>query len=161
MSYWKLLTVLAVIACAPAVATAHVLSVDHKTVGDKLEIVASFNNDLPADDAAVEVRTFDGALVAEGKTDANGKWVGSLPPPGRYTLTVRAFGDHTRTVELEVRPDHAMPPTAATNGWMIKAALVVGVLIAWVGLLLWLRRRRDARASGGGAPVAKPPAPDA
>jgi hypothetical protein len=161
MKFRQLLATLAVVMCGPAVATAHVLAVEHKTVGDKLAVVASFNNDLPADDAAVEVRTPDGALVAEGKTDPNGKWVGPLPPPGRYTLTVRAFGDHNRTVELEVRPDSTAPPVTPTGGRFLKTALVAGVLAAWVILLVWLRRRRDARASGGGAPDAKPPAPDA
>lgn len=61
--------------------------------------------------------------------------------PRRYTVTVRAGGNHTRTMEVEVRPD---APPAATFGWVWKAA-VATVLTVRVGVLLWLRRRRTAK----------------
>jgi hypothetical protein len=140
MSRWAWLLVLILAGVDAAVATAHVLTVESKTDRGRLEVVASFNANLPADGATVELRTQFGELVVEGVTDENGVWVTALPRPGRYNLIVRAFGNHSRTVELEVRPDSASSERA--TGWVAKAAVVGGVLAAWVALLFWLRRRR-------------------
>jgi hypothetical protein len=159
MTWWKLLAALAVITGGPSVTTAHVLSVTTTMAGGKLEVAAYFNEDLPADDAVVELRTPDGELVAQGKTNENGVWIGSLPPVGRYNLTVRASGDHHRTVELFVGPEgvSALPPA---GGWQVKPEAVGCLFAAWVALLYWLwRRRRAARAvekPGLGIPDQRP-----
>jgi hypothetical protein len=146
MRRWKWLAALAVLAGSPSVTTAHVLSVTTNTHGGQLEVFAYFNEALPADDAAVEVRTQGGALVSQGKTNENGIWIGPLPPAGRYRLTVRASGDHYRTVELVVGAEGVSAPPPA-GGWLVKAAGVGCVLAAWFALLYWLRRRRRASST--------------
>lgn len=161
MRRWEVLGAVVVTACLPSAAAAHVLSAEAKTAGDKLEVAARFNEKLPADDAKVEVRGPGGVLVAEGVTNGEGVWVGKLPPPGVYTLTVSAFGDHTCDVELVVRPDSTTQPPRPGDGWQWKAAAVGGLLAAWLAAVWWLRRRRLRGSSATGQPDSRAAGPDA
>jgi hypothetical protein len=147
MNGWRLLLAAAAAGVFAPVALAHKLTVTTATADGRLTVAAVFGDDLPADESAVEVRAADGAVVAAGTTDADGRWACPLPPPGRYTVAVRAFGNHAREVELDVRPD--APPPSPNSAWVWKAVGVAAVLAAWVGVLLWLRRRRTTRPPSG------------
>jgi len=65
-----------------------------------LTVHAVWNNDVPAEGAAVTVMDFNGAIVVEGKTDSSGNFTVSILE-GNYTVQVSTYGlSENRNVTL-------------------------------------------------------------
>src|SRR5829696_7385694 len=119
---------LVVLGFSAAPARAHAVQVDWKVTDTELVVVASFDTDLPADDAAVTLRGPDGAVVATGKTDDTGTWKCPKPAPGTYQLHVKAFGTHEKTAPIPIAgppADPAESQSPSERGWVWIAAGVV------------------------------------
>jgi hypothetical protein len=137
-------------------AHAHAVKVDYKFVGTELVIVAYFDTDLPADDAAVTLRGPDGTVVATGKTDDTGTWKCPKPAPGTYQLHVKAFGSHEKTVPIPIEAPPVEPterPSPSESGWVWVAAGVMAIVVTVLGAGLWAWRRRRKRATNVSLPL--------
>src|SRR5262245_15985020 len=113
-------------------AQAHAVHIDWKMVGTELFVVASFDDDLPADGAEVVLRGPDGRVVATGKTDDSGTWKCPKPAPGSYELIVRAFANHEKTVRIDILPPSAEANSPATAGpwvWLLAGAGVASLAL--------------------------------
>ncbi len=100
--------VVALAAAAPA--RAHALGAEAKFRAGRVEVEAYFSDDTPARDARVIVHDHAGAVVAEGRTDDQGKWQFPAPQPGPYTVVVDAGAGH------RTRPIHVTVPAVLPAG---------------------------------------------
>ncbi len=97
--------VVALVALA-AKADAHALYVECKLRGETVRVEAYFDDDTPAAEAKIVVRTKDGAEVARGATNDKGVFAFAKPAPGKYVVVADAGQGH--------RAEQAMTvPTAA------------------------------------------------
>jgi hypothetical protein len=143
------LTVLIIIAAAAPV-RAHALSAEAKLRGDHVEVEAYFSDNTPARGARVTVHDAANTLVAEGRTDDEGRWHCPAPPPGRYRLVVDA-GDGHRTRPITV----TIPATVADGApisdapsrdeftsfpWLRVAAGLAIIALLAIGWRAWRRR---------------------
>jgi hypothetical protein len=78
-------------------------------VGTRVEVEAFYDDDTPAGNARVAVRDGAGKRIADGRTDAQGRWTFDRPPAGQYEVAVDAGGGHRKTVKISV-------PAAAPAG---------------------------------------------
>jgi nickel transport protein len=144
-------------------ASAHALGAECKLVGDRVEVEAYYDDDTPARDARVSVRDTGKQVVAEGRTDSEGRWSFARPAAGSYEVVVDAGAGHRVEVKLTVpgAAPAAVPQTISTGPtreeftsfpWS-KVALGLAV-IACLGLGWWLARRSRpvATLSNGDAP---------
>ncbi len=135
-----------------SVAFAHKLFADVK-VGETIQLVAYFEEDVPAELAQVTVTDAAGQTVFTGQTDERGMLQFPKPAPGAYTLRVRCIG-HTAKVTFEVPGPVGATPTApaASDGVPVvfteervdagvRLALGVGILLG-LSLVSWLMLRR-------------------
>ena len=81
---------------------AHKLMITCRLEGDQLRVEAYYEDDTPAQEARITVSK-DGVIVAEGKTDERGIWIGQRPAAGEYHLKAISAG-HTASETLPV-PD--------------------------------------------------------
>jgi hypothetical protein len=134
-------------------AFAHRLLSTPRIVGDQLRVEAYYSDDTPAQEAKVTVSLGD-EVVAEGRTDEKGVWMGPRPKPGTYTVRVTSTG-HAADPETLVVPEEeevvAVPPPdererRTRTPW---ARLVAGLgIIGGLGIAWLLARRATNRASG-------------
>jgi hypothetical protein len=108
-------------------AAAHNLGAECKLRGANVEVEAYFDDDSPARDAKVHVLDQEGKTVAQGRTDAQGRWTFSTPPPGRYRVAVDGGYGHLAEVKItvpsarqprktrQVRRPSAKAPTARSS----------------------------------------------
>ncbi len=103
----------AVLGGAPR-AAAHALGAECRLQGGRVELEAYYDDDTPA--RAAKVRVEDGArrVVAEGKTDAEGRWSFAQPAPGRYRVLVDAGVGHRKEVDVTI-PAAPGDPVATAN----------------------------------------------
>lgn len=85
----------------PGFTFAHGLGAEAKLKDGRVHLEAYFDDDTPAADARVVVHS-DGQIVAEGKTDSQGKWVFPIPAPGKVRITVDAGAGHRTTTTLTI-----------------------------------------------------------
>jgi nickel transport protein len=83
-------------------ASAHGLGAECRLVGQRVEVEAYYDDDSPAVNAKVAVRDSAQAVVAEGRTDAEGRWSCARPAAGRYEVTVDAGGGHRMKVPMTI-----------------------------------------------------------
>src|SRR5262245_52630816 len=86
-------------------AAAHALGAECKLAGDRVHVEAFFDDDTPAPDARVRVADGQKSLVAEGHTNAQGRWSFARPAPGTYEVVVEAAGGHRARVPITVPAD--------------------------------------------------------
>jgi hypothetical protein len=96
-----LLALLLAVVTAPS-ASAHALGVECQVVGARVTIEAFYDDDTPAVHARVAVHDAGKRLVAEGRTNAQGRWSFDRPAAGRYEVTVNAGGGHRTSVPIVV-----------------------------------------------------------
>ncbi len=89
----------------PIFASAHGLGIEAKRQGDKIIVEAFFDDDTAAGDADVKVFDSDDRTVAEGKTDAMGRWTFTTLPVGKYRIVVDAGGGHRAKTHLTIVPE--------------------------------------------------------
>src|SRR5262245_59248405 len=111
--HWILAVAWLAFAAGPA--SAHALGAECRVVGARVEVAAFYDDNTPAGNARVAVRDASRGLVAEGRTDARGRWSFDRPAAGRYEITVDAGGGHRTTVKVTV-PEAAPAADQASAG---------------------------------------------
>src|SRR5438067_1194458 len=81
-----------------------------KVRGDRVEVEAFYDDDTPARNARVTVTDAAGNKIAEGLTDAQGRWSFSKPATGTITVIADAGAGHRYQADFDIPPN---PPTAA------------------------------------------------
>lgn len=156
-----LLLAAAAVALSPAPALAHDLRVVVKLPADEPTVVvieAGFDDETPAEGAAVSIVDSESYIVAEGKTDDRGVCRLPRPGPGKYTAKAVAIG-HRDRVAFEVvgppKPDAPAAdaaPAAFTEFRGERLNRAIGLTAGVGGLLLvsgaywWLRGRKADRS---------------
>lgn len=130
----------------PAVASAHGLAAEVKRLGDRVEVVAFFDDDTPAAGATVTVKSAD-ATIAEGKTDAEGRWAFAVPSPGEYKVVVDAGDGHRARRTLVVAGDNVVSADGRSRddvvgGRWARAAAGLAVIAALTVVAKWALRKR-------------------
>src|SRR5262245_21669573 len=87
-----------------AVVHAHALGARWRIDRDRVVVEAYFSTKEPAQDAAVKVREGE-KVIAEGRTDSQGRWSFPVPLAGRYEIVVDAGLGHLTEIELDLTPD--------------------------------------------------------
>jgi nickel transport protein len=153
MRFSLLAAVLLLSATSPAFA--HRLHVEPKVVGDQLRVEAYYEDDTPAQDAKVTVRSGD-ATVAEGRTNEKGVWTCAKPAAGTYTVRAESVG-HAATETIVIAKAEDGPPTATIasddSGSVGRKAktrtpwrnLILGVGLVAAACLAWLVSRKTGR----------------
>ncbi len=152
-------------------ALAHALGAECKLHGERVELEAYYDDDTPARDAKVRLLDADKKLLAEGRTDAQGRCALPAPQPGRYQVVVDAGAGHVTQLSITVPARDAMPAVAVSLGdgpkrrdftrfpW-IKVCLGLGIIGA-AALTIWavrlglraLSRRTCAEAAPFNSPA--------
>jgi nickel transport protein len=139
----------------PLAAAAHGLDFEPTLKDGRVRVEAYYDDDTPADAAAVTVTDAANVVILEGKTDAKGVWEFAAPPPGRYAVKVNAGDGHVakRTITIP-EPDGAAgsisdgPTRAAFTGptrWVLAAVGVAAI----GGLTVLAKRLARPRATAG------------
>lgn len=125
---------------------AHQLLLEAKIEATQVRVEAFFDDDSPADEAAVQVTNEGGELIAEGKTDANGVWYFPRPKAGTYSLkasSVGHVGKKTLVVPEEPRPVET-PSTRDEQTRTPWAKIGIGLGVIFLFTLGWLFSRKRA-----------------
>ena len=101
---------LALLTAAPA--RAHALGAECRLRGVHIELDAFYDDDTPAAGAKVRLLDEQKKVVAEGRTDAKGRWTAPRPPAGNYEVVVDAGAGHRATRKITV-PEGTEPLPAA------------------------------------------------
>ena len=138
-------------------ASAHALGVEVKRHGETIQVDAYYDDGTPARSATVTIESDVSPSLLEGRTDADGRWVGPTPPPGKYRVNVNALDGHVArtTITILESATTVAPPKAQTAQrvsnspsreefttfpWW-KLAIGLGLCTIFSGLA-WLRTRR-------------------
>jgi len=144
-------------------ANAHALGADCRIRDGRVVLEAYFSDDTPARHAKVEVKDASGNVIADGKTDDEGRWSFALPTSGSYQVAVDAGMGHRTTVALSVSQEQLAAGGAEKSEGVrvgtgpdrerftripwLRVGLGLGVIGALtVGLHLWLRRPKAPTA---------------
>jgi hypothetical protein len=127
---------------APAAASAHGMSARVEVRADSVYLLAYFDDDTPAESAAVSVTDEDGKEVLAGTTNERGEWTFPRPAPGRYALTAKCVG-HSAKVHFAVEGVAESPAVYSGQGLGRAAGLAIGLtILLGISAATWLRRRR-------------------
>lgn len=131
---------------SPRAARAHDLRAA-VTVGERVTVLAFYDDDAPAERADATVTDAAGAVVAVGRTDERGVWAFDRPAPGAYALEVRAAGHIGRAAFRVEGTPGAAPETFAEARPNKALGLALGVagLLALSGAYWFIRRGRAVR----------------
>jgi hypothetical protein len=83
-------------------AAAHALGAECRLRGNQVEVEAFFDDDTPAQDAKVTVTDAQQQVIAQGRTDGQGRWSFPAPQPGDYLVLVEAGAGHSARVKMTV-----------------------------------------------------------
>ncbi|HEV3144067.1 MAG TPA: carboxypeptidase-like regulatory domain-containing protein [Gemmataceae bacterium] len=151
--------IFATVAFAAAIvprAGAHSLGAECRLRNNQVELEAFYGDDTPARHANVEVRNTAGDMIAEGKTDNDGRWSFPLPAAGDYQVVVDAGMGHRTTVALTISQEQLATGQGGIAGsirnqftrtpWL-RIAMGLAI-VALLGLVfqMWLRRSREPQA---------------
>lgn len=130
---------------APGVARGHAMSATVEVRPEAVRVVVYFEDDLPAELAAVRVSDAAGAEVASGTADERGVWSCPPLPPGQYRLTAKSAG-HVAAVAFTVAAPEAAGAAPAEFA-APRTDRAVGLAVGAGGLLTlsalyWFFRRR-------------------
>lgn len=140
-------------------ASAHGLGAECRLRGEHVEVEAYYHDDTPVGNGTVRVFDEQRNPVAEGRTDAEGKWTFPAPQAGRYRVVVDAGAGHRATVRLTVPAVHEVSDRSNsplvsegpsrqefTAAPWLKLVLGFGA-IAGFGLFLWVTKSKPAAYS--------------
>jgi nickel transport protein len=116
-------------------AFAHRLHVDPKIAGDQLRVEAYYDDDTPAQEAKITVRSGE-MTVAEGRTDEKGVWTCPKPAAGKYTVRAESVG-HAATETLDIGEMAAAVEPAAADGFQ-SAQRLANTRTPWRNLAMGL-----------------------
>lgn len=134
-------------------ASAHAIGVEVNRSSEAVAVEAYFDDDTPARSASVLVRDVaTKSVIAEGRTDKDGRWSFPTPPPGRYEVMVDGGDGHLARTKITIEGDSPREgaPDRVSEGpdreeftrfpWT-NVLLGCGAFAA-VGLIAWAARRR-------------------
>lgn len=125
-------------------AAAHGLGVQCRPRGEQVEVEAYFSDNTPARAATVRVTDGEGAVVAEGLTDGDGRWRFPKPTAGRYQVTVDAGAGHVTRVALSSQLVSEGPSREEFTAFpWLKITIGVVALIGF-SAAFWFARRQKA-----------------
>jgi hypothetical protein len=149
---------------APAWGFAHALHVTCTLARGNVEVESFYDDDTPAIKADVLVVNAKEATLAQGTTNAKGRWSFAAPAPGAYEVRVNAGAGHRAKTTLVVPPPTTaaaapMPPAGAeTNGndgmqradftrtpWvkiLLGLVIIGGCSVAFLIASLWRKNQR-------------------
>jgi nickel transport protein len=138
----------------PLTATAHDLGAEITLEGDRVCVVAYYDDNVAAADASVVVLDKSKNEVHRGTTDEKGLWTFPQPAPGTYFVTIDAGQGHWKLVRLTIstHPDGqaiaiTTEPSRAQFTRSRFPQLLVGIAAIMAGALalqwLLLQVRRD------------------
>jgi len=143
-------------ALAPRDAMAHSLRATARSENRTVTVLAFYSDDEPAASVHVRVALADGAVVASGETDIEGKFRFPCPPPADLLATIDDGSGHR--VELAIpaalcregpglREVHSSGPALGWIGstWVRAAAGVAVIILVFVIVLLIFRATRHGR----------------
>jgi hypothetical protein len=139
-------------------ASAHALGAECKLRDGRLVLEAYFDDDTAARDAVVRLLDAEDNVVAQGRTDDEGRWSCSAPEPGRYRVVVDAGAGHLAQLRLTIPKADPPAESAISEGpsrreftrfpWLnVSLGLVILASIALLGRTLSRRRSRAGRAA--------------
>jgi hypothetical protein len=138
-------------------ANAHALDFDCKVKRDRVELEAYYDDDTPARSAKVRVEDQGRQLIAEGRTDEEGRWSFARPESGPYRVIVDAGAGHRSEREITITAEAATTEPAAPKQrtrrerftefpWLRLGgglAIIAGLgAAAWVGRKIGRHARR-------------------
>ncbi len=127
----------------PAVATAHALDAVVKVWPDKIVVEAGYDDDTPAEQARVIIRSAAGAIVAAGACDQRGICELGPLPPGEYVAEITATG-HRATVRFVVAAEAAGEYASWRPDRRIGLAIGLTLLLGLAAAAWWRQLRRQA-----------------
>jgi hypothetical protein len=147
------LPVLAAILLLPASALAHAIGVTCTIRGDKVEVEAFYDDDMPAHKAKVQVVNAKEEVIANGIADKDGIWSFVTPTPGTYEIRVDAGAGHRAKKTLHIpgmptteeetpiptEPEPTREQMTRTPWWRIGLGLLIIVVgsAAAFGVMQW------------------------
>lgn len=126
----------------------HKLCAEVKLVGDRLQVEAWYDNDLPADNTKV-ILYRDKVVISEGKTDERGLCQLPIPLAGNYRVEVNAGGGHRIEVTFEIaaEPIVAAGETKEQSQRRRWIGMTLGLCLIFVSTVLarrWLKPKPAA-----------------
>lgn len=163
-SPFSMLAVIMLTAC-PTSVFAHKVGVSATVRGDKVEVEAYYEDNMPAVKAKVHVLDAEEYFVATGVTDEKGRWVFAKPGSGTYKVLLDAGAGHRAKTTLTVpgvvkepAPEEPTTPAAKSEReefthfpWM---KLLVGLAVIGGGCGIFLIVSRLRLAAHGRSPEA-------
>jgi hypothetical protein len=151
-------TLLALLAAMFSVnsASAHALGAECNLRDGRLELEAYFDDDTAARDASVRLLDAGENVVAEGRTDDEGRWSYPAPAPGRYRVVVDAGAGHRTQLRLTIPKADPPAESAISEGpsrWILRET----GMAAPVNFSRWLAT--PAQSESLYAPGARSPPP--
>jgi nickel transport protein len=132
-------------------AFAHRMLLTCTVEGDLVRVQVFFDDDTPAQEAAVLVTDSNQKPKAEGKTDEHGAWTFAKPAPGAYTVKASGVG-HSATEALIIGgnaatevPTSAPPREELTRTPWLNVGIGLGVIAGLCVLGLLCRKSRNGQ----------------
>lgn len=122
--------------------------------GNQLLIEAWFDNDTPADQAAVRILQNE-KVISESKTDDRGLCSMPAPEPGKYVLQVHAGGGHRTEVPFSIESQKTEQAAGRTHEEVQQRrwwGTLAGIALIAI-LTVFARRLVQASRSASGSPV--------
>ncbi len=120
-------------------AAAHALGADCRVQAGRVELEAYYDDDTPAREAKVRVHDDGGQVVADGRTDAEGRWSFARPAPGHYRVVVNAGAGHRKELGVTIPGPAETAPAVAVSAEPTRAEftrfpwLKLGIGLAVIG----------------------------
>ena len=135
---------------SPLTAAAHDLGAEFTIEGDRVRVVAYYDDDVAAAGASIIVLDQSKNELHRGNTDAKGAWTFPRPTPAIYLVTIDAGQGHLKTVRLTITADGKAMTTEPRRAQFTRSRfpqLLLGIAIIMVGAfgLRWLLRAKGAR----------------
>lgn len=111
----RVFAAVALLAALAPRAGAHALYVECKLRGDNIRVEAFFDDDTPAVDAKIVVRTKDGTEVARGVANDKGVFEFPKPAPGKYVVVADAGQGHRAEQAMTMPTGAALEKLGAYN----------------------------------------------
>jgi hypothetical protein len=147
----------ALLSLAAGTATAHNLAADVKPRGDRYAVEAFYDDNTPARKAHVTIHDGAKQVIAEGLTDAEGRWEFARPAAGKYLVVVDAGAGHRYETDLVVPPaapaTQPLEPSASAGvdrdeftrvPWLNIATGLAAIGLLAAAWLAWRRLRQES-----------------
>lgn len=127
----RLLLTLVFLAASPMWAQAHRMTADVLVQGNQVQVIAGYDDDMPAEQATVTIKNSTEEVIAEGTTDDSGLCLLPRPAAGTYTIITNDHAGHLVKVTIEIPEDLASAPVTTGS---VKNDRRVMALLGFCGI---------------------------